>query len=374
MRALHISAGNLYGGLETLLLALARNRASCPGLENEIALCFEGRQSRELDTVGVPVHRLPAPRMSRPHTILRARHGLASLLVARDFDCVICHTHWVYAMFGPAVRRAGLPLALWVHAPLFGRHWSERWAAWTTPDLAICTSEFVAATLPALFDAVPVAVIHPLVDHPPAPLSAADRAAVRRELDTADDLLVIVQASRTEAWKGHAVLLDALGELRDQPSWIWWQLGGAQRPFEGVYLESLRERAVRLGIADRVRFAGERQDVRRLLGAADIFCQANLNPEPFGIAFIEALGAGLPVVTAAMGGALEIVDDSCGILVPSDDVAALAASLRRLIDDPALRARLSAGGPARARQISDPATQMRRLSDALHGLRVHVAQ
>ena len=60
-------------------------------------------------------------------------------------------------------------------------------------------------------------------------------------------------------------------------------------------------------------------DVPRLLAAADIHCQPNISPEPFGIAFIEALAAGLPVVTSAIGGAIEIVDDTCGRLVPASD-------------------------------------------------------
>jgi glycosyltransferase involved in cell wall biosynthesis len=174
-----------------------------------------------------------------------------------------------------------------------------------------------------------------------------------------------------ERWKGHTLVMDALAGLRDLP-WVWWIVGGAQRPEELAYLGALRAAADRLGVADRVRFLGERRDVRQLLAAADIHCQANLGPEPFGITFIEALAAGLPVVTTAMGGALEIVDDSCGILVPPDDVVALAASLRRLVADPVLRARLSSAGPARARQVSDPAAQMRRLSDALHRMRVPV--
>ena len=49
--------------------------------------------------------------------------------------------------------------------------------------------------------------------------------------------------------------------------------------------------------------------VPRLMAAADIYCQPNTTPEPFGIAFVEALAAGVPVVTTAMGGPLEIVDD-----------------------------------------------------------------
>jgi hypothetical protein len=76
-----------------------------------------------------------------------------------------------------------------------------------------------------------------------------------------------------------------------------------------------RERAEDRGVADRVRFIGERSDVGRLLAAASVHCQANLRPEPFGIALVEALAVGLPVVTVAMGGALEIVDESCGMLI-----------------------------------------------------------
>jgi glycosyltransferase involved in cell wall biosynthesis len=271
----------------------------------------------------------------------------------------------VQAILGPSVRRAGVPLAMWVHGPLNGRHWSERWAGWTRPDLVICTSHFTALTVPTLYEHAPTAVIHPPVDAAPEPLLSLERKEIRAGLETPEDAIVIIQASRTEAWKGHELLIDALGLLRDAPTWVWWQVGGPQRPFEQTYLDSLRERVRRLHIADRVRFVGERSDVRRLLAAADIHCQANLNPEPFGIAFIEALAAGLPVVTVATGGALEIVDDSCGILVPPSNPSALADALRRLIDDAPLRARLSCAAPARARSVSDPLTQMRALKDAL---------
>src|SRR2546422_5237601 len=57
MRVLHVSSGNLYGGIETLLLTLARHRNLCPGLDQHFALCFEGRLSEELAAVGARVHR-----------------------------------------------------------------------------------------------------------------------------------------------------------------------------------------------------------------------------------------------------------------------------------------------------------------------------
>lgn len=113
----------------------------------------------------------------------------------------------------------------------------------------------------------------------------------------------------------------------------------------------------------RVRMLGERDDVTRLMAAADIYCQPNTSPEPFGIAFVEALAAAVPVVTTAMGGAIEIVDDSCGVLVTDPSPARFAAALQGLIDAPASRAALSAAGPARARSISDPGQRLATIRD-----------
>jgi glycosyltransferase involved in cell wall biosynthesis len=144
-------------------------------------------------------------------------------------------------------------------------------------------------------------------------------------------------------------------------------VGGAQRKEEQHYLDSLKDQAAELGVADRVRFLGQRSDVPRILKAADIFCQPNEGPEPFGIVFIEALGAGLPVVTTNFGGATEIVTDQEGYLTPPGDHRLLADSLRGLINSPEERRRLSRSGPSRARTLCDPVTQMRRLHESLSG-------
>ena len=134
-------------------------------------------------------------------------------------------------------------------------------------------------------------------------------------------------------------------------------------------IDTLVASAHRCGIEDRLRWLGERQDVRRLLAAADVHCQANVAPEPFGVAYVEALAAGLPVVASSAGGAIEIVDSSCGVLVPPGDAEALARALAPLIADGAIRAKLGAGAPARARQLCDPASQMLRLVDVLAAMR-----
>jgi len=365
VRVLHVYSGNLFGGIEAMLLAIARAPLSAADLASEFALCFEGRLSGELEAAGARVHRLGEVRASRPQTVHRARKALAALLASGRFDRVICHASWSHAIFGGVVRRAGVPLVVWAHDVLDGKHWTERWARRTPPDLAICNSRFTSATVGAIHSRVPLTVVYPPVDAATMMMSPAERRAARAELDTAPDAVVVIQASRMESWKGHAVLLEALARLRDHGDWICWQIGGAQRPHEAAYLESLRTRVRELGIADRIRFIGQRADVPRLLASADVHCQPNTSPEPFGIAFVEALAAGLPVVTSAIGGALEIVDESCGLLVPPQDPPALSGAIHTLLTDTMLRTRLGGHARGRARAVSDPATQIQRLHTAL---------
>jgi glycosyltransferase involved in cell wall biosynthesis len=142
-----------------------------------------------------------------------------------------------------------------------------------------------------------------------------------------------------------------------------------QRPSDQSYLDSLIESAKSAGIADRVRFLGQRSDVPKLLAASDIHCQPNIDAEPFGIAFVEAMNASLPVVTTRLGGAIEVVGDECGVLVPPGDPQALAETLTRLIDDPSWRRSLGSAGPARAHQLCDPERILGRLETVLNTMK-----
>ena len=107
------------------------------------------------------------------------------------------------------------------------------------------------------------------------------------------------------------------------------------------------------------------------MAAADIFCQPNEKPEPFGLVFIEALYSAIPVVSTAIGGgASEIVDDTCGILTLANPGAVADAELA-LIRDPALRQRLGSAGKFRASALCDPETQINRIADVLENLSSH---
>ncbi|MCC6143509.1 MAG: glycosyltransferase, partial [Candidatus Hydrogenedentes bacterium] len=167
-----------------------------------------------------------------------------------------------------------------------------------------------------------------------------------------------LQVSRMEPWKGHRNLLRALARMRTSVDWRCLLVGGAQKPDEVSYERELLAMVQELGLAGRVIFAGQRHDVARVLRAADVFCQANEAPEPFGVVFVEALFAGLPVVTSAFGGGAEIVDDTVGFLVAPGDLARLAEALGRLVEDPALRTRLGCRGPARADTLCNPGRQL----------------
>lgn len=374
MRVLHVYSGNLYGGIETMLVTLARHRSFCPKMEPHFALCFEGRLSDELTAAGCHVHMLGNVRVSRPSSMRKARRALAELLRKTDFDLVVCHAPWAHSIFGPIAKAANVPLVFWLHDAIDGRHWLERWARRTEPDLVICNSRFTASTLSKIFPDVRADVLYCPVAFTQVESSEAARVATRAEFDTPYDATVIIQVSRMEAWKGQALHLEALAELRDVPGWICWLVGGAQRSHEVAYKSELEAMVTRVGIQDRVRFLEERSDVPKLLSAADLFCQPNATPEPFGIAFIEALYAGLPVVATALGGAREIVDDTCGVLVNPNDKFGLAAALHELISDPARRAWLGSNGPARANELCDVSSQMNRLHEFMTEIAIGVAR
>lgn len=361
-RVLHVYSGNLFGGVEALLLTLAE--ADPSPVQSEFALCYDGRLRRGLIERGAHVHALGEVRLRQPFSVLRARRNLRALITHGGYDAVVCHSVWAQVLFAPTVRASRRPLGLWLHDVATGRHWLERLARRVPPDLIVANSHFTASTLEHLYPGLPPLVLHCPVARPERDW-LPERAAVRQEVGSSSDRVLIVQVGRMDPLKGHAVLLDACAELAGDDRWECWIAGGSQRPQETQYLAGLVQRAAKLGLSERVRFLGERHDVPRLLAAADIFCQPNVRPEAFGIAIVEAMHAGLPVVASRLGGAVESLAGGIGVLVESGNAHTLAAELRRLLDDEGLRKALGARGPERAKELCDPPQQLERLESAL---------
>ena len=151
--------------------------------------------------------------------------------------------------------------------------------------------------------------------------------AAQREALGAGDAFVLAVCARLAPWKGQHVVLAAMDVLPDAHAWII----GAALFGEDAYAESLRSQAESLGVATRVRFLGEREDVPALFKAADAVVHSAVDAEPFGRVVVEGMLARRPVIASDAGGVREIVrHGETGWLVPPGDPAALAAAVREV--------------------------------------------
>lgn len=136
---------------------------------------------------------------------------------------------------------------------------------------------------------------------------------------------------------------------------------------DGRLLAKLRGLARRLGVAERVAFRGwlTPEQLALELAEASVVAVPSRWPEPFGLVGIEAFGSGRPVVASATGGIVEWLEDGVsGLAVPPGDAPALATALSRLLDDPALQARMGEAGRRAARERFTPERHVAALLDA----------
>jgi len=273
--------------------------------------------------------------------------GLGRL--ARAQGVALVHTNTSVTLGGAAAARiAGVPHVWHVREIYAGfeRWWPGYRRLLLTADALPCVS---AATL-AQFDRAPGARLCP--DGLPVPGDAprADRATARAALDLPPDRFVVALLGRISAWKGQDVLARALADPALRDVGAIGLIAGAAWPGEERHERELGELAERLGLGDRLRLLGFRNDPATVIGAADAIAVPSTQPDPLPNAALEAAAAGCCVVAAAHGGLTEIViDGETGLLVAPGDPAALARALRRLADDPALAARL---GEAAAEDVS----------------------
>ena len=116
---------------------------------------------------------------------------------------------------------------------------------------------------------------------------------------------------------------------------------------EGPRLADWKQLVARLGVAQRVHFVGLRNDVEELMAASNVVVVPSEYEEAFGLAVVEAMASGRPVVVTRSGAMPELVGDA-GIVVPKRAPEAIAAAVNRLLGDPALTARMAKFGRERA--------------------------
>jgi glycosyltransferase involved in cell wall biosynthesis len=149
------------------------------------------------------------------------------------------------------------------------------------------------------------------------------------------------QAALLVAWKGQAVVLDAVALLPE----IRCELAGGTLPTTEAYRDALTARAAQPDLAGRVRFLGHVDAIDTMRGW-DVAVLASTSPEAGPLAVLEAMSLGLPVVATDHGGSAELLADGCGILVPPGDPAALAKGIAQALDD-AVRPALAAASRQR---------------------------
>jgi len=154
---------------------------------------------------------------------------------------------------------------------------------------------------------------------------------------------VCLVVARLHEEKGHAVLWRALPDvLREVPGLVVLCAG------DGPHRPALEADVRRLGLGPAVRFLGQRSDVPALLSLSSLVVLPSL-AESFGLAALEAMSLGRPVVASRAGGLPEVVaDGETGLLADVGDAAGLAAAMRALLADPGRARVMGEAGRRRA--------------------------
>jgi glycosyltransferase involved in cell wall biosynthesis len=197
----------------------------------------------------------------------------------------------------------------------------------------------------------------------------AHRARRARQMRARDERLVIGMVARLDPIKDQATLIRAFAEVANEhPQAELWLIGDGARAAE------LCDLAIAEGVADRVVFWGQRSDVPELLGQMDVFAFSTTRDEGFGIALIEAMAAGLPVIASDVPACREVLGNgAAGVLVPPGDHASLGDAIYALLSSERQRAAWARRALTRATDHYDAAFCARTWYDALlNGQAAHV--
>jgi len=254
---------------------------------------------------------------------------MAVLLAGRVPTIVTVHNQVLYGSISPLMR--------WVYVTM------ERRLARRTARI-ITVSEALRREMVDVFGLDPalVTTVYNGLDLGPF-LAGSDRAKARERYGIPAGALAIGLAARFAPQKALDVLVEAAVPVLERHPDARLVLAGS-----GPLLEFVRTRARASSVRDRILFPGLETDMPGLLSALDIYASAAI-AEGLGLGTIEAMAAGLPVVSTTAGGTPEVVEDAVtGLLVPPGKAAQLTEALLWLAKDPALRRRMGEAGRARA--------------------------
>lgn len=317
---------------------------------------------------GFRVVPVPLQRSASPWAAWRAFRALVALMRAERPGLVHAHMPLSGFLARAAARAAGVPRVAYTgHGFLFNQPGSRRrraaalameWVGGRLTDtlMTVSAEEAADARRLGIGRALPVGNGRDPQRFRPDPEA---RARVRAALGVPGDRVVVTALSRLVRHKGHPELLAAMERV---PGAELWVVGERLTSDHGEPVEPYFARSL---LGPRLRRLGYRRDTEAVLAASDIFALPS-HFEGLPMSVIEAMLCGLPVVASRIRGPREqVVDGETGFLVPPGDADALAAALRRLVDDPVLRARMGAAGRARAEAHYDERIVVARTLDAM---------
>lgn len=204
-----------------------------------------------------------------------------------------------------------------------------------TADRLIFMSKWIRDTVEAELGGVvdEGEVVYDPVDYDVFAPDSGSRESVVQELGLDPKAPLVVNVGRLVDWKGQDVFIRAASRvLEDRPESVFLLVGAGTDDGDTGYVGELRRLADRLGATEAVTFTGRRDDVPRLMAAADVVVHSATRPEPFGRVLVEALSCATPVVASDSGGPKEIVDHGVtGVLTPPGDPQAMAEGICRLL-------------------------------------------
>lgn len=338
------------GGAEKQLVTFA-NAARTRDVQLSVITLFEARPGpflSELEALGVTFHNIASRKVSDPIRFAR----LVRLLQREQFDVVQTHLESANILGVMAGRVTGTPVVATLH--LASRE-STAWYRLTMETLAIryAASQVVAvgprvAEAHAQYLKRSIRVIRnpvPYMDR----IEQAERDAARYELIGTNERTILISVGRLVPNKGYLDLIEAFREVhRALPS------TGLAIVGDGAMRDVMETRIAEDGLRDSVFLLGERSDIPRLLGAADVYVNAS-HMEGMSLSILEAMAAGLPIVATAVGDTTTLIRRDTGVLVPPHNPKALADTLCTLLTDPKRAGMLAERAQAYVIQTHDPA-------------------
>lgn len=253
---------------------------------------------------------------------------------ARKHDVVYANSQKAFVLSAIAATAARRPLIWHLHDIITGVHFGAMQRRVQVTLANYCTTKVIVPSQAAADAFIAEGGRKELVTVVPNGLDvmpdSSTPAEIRRELKLPAGPLVGV-FSRLAAWKGQHVVLQALARTPG----VSCIIAGSALFGEEPYADKLSRMVVDLGLADRVHFLGQRNDVPRLMRAVDAVIHPSIDPEPFGRTLVEAMLADVPVIATDAGAASDILEaGKAGTLVPPGDADALAAAIAKVMSRP----------------------------------------